>query len=34
MYSDAYSTDIAVILDTSSVVCTAEGFFEINWPLK
>lgn len=32
MYSDAYSTDIAVVLETSSVVCTAEDPFEINWP--
>jgi len=30
MYSDAYNTDIAVVLDTSSVVCTAEELFEIN----
>ena len=30
MYSDAYSTAIAVVLDTSSVVCKAEGLFEIN----
>lgn len=29
MYSDAYSTDIAVVLDTSSVVCTAEELFEM-----
>lgn len=34
MYSDAYKTDMAVILDTSSVACTADGFFEINWPFK
>lgn len=35
MYSDAYNTERAVVLYTSSVVvCIAEELFEINWPLK
>lgn len=34
MYSEAYNTDMAVVLETSSVVCKAEEPTEINWPWK
>lgn len=30
MYSDAYNTDKAVVLEISKVVCIAEELFEIN----
>lgn len=30
MYSDAYNTDMAVVLEMSSIVCTAEVLFAIN----